>query len=79
MDRVCVKDYNIPGTDIVIDKGCKVVIPMYAIHHDPQYYPDPNNFDPDRFLEENVKSRPGNTYMPFGEGPRLCIGEPTLC
>ena len=75
LDRKCVKAYNIPNTDIVIEKGCKVVIPSYAIHHDPRYYPDPDAFDPDRFQEENVKSRPSYTYLPFGEGPRLCIGE----
>lgn len=73
-DRVCVKTYKIPGTDVIIEKGCKVYIPAYAIHHDPKYYPDPFKFDPDRFLEENVKSRPSCTYIPFGEGPRICIG-----
>lgn len=67
--------YNIPNTDIIIEKGCKVTIPHYAIHHDSQYYPDPFTFDPDRFLEENVKSRPAYTYMPFGDGPRICIGK----
>ena len=74
LDRICVKSYRIPGTDVVIDKGCKIVIPTYAVHHDPKYYPEPFEFDPDRFLEDNVKSRPKYTYLPFGDGPRLCIG-----
>ena len=74
LNRTCVKTYRIPDSNVVVDVGCKVVIPTYALHHDPKYYPDPLKFDPDRFLEENVKARPGYTFMPFGEGPRICIG-----
>lgn len=74
LDRICVKEYKIPGTEVVIEKGCRVIIPSYGLHHDPKYYPDPFKFDPDRFTEENAKSRPAYTYLPFGEGPRICIG-----
>lgn len=74
LNRMCVKPYRIPNTDVVIEKGCRVIIPSYAIHHDPKYYPEPFKFDPDKFLEENVKSRPGYTFLSFGEGPRICIG-----
>lgn len=45
---------------------------MYAFHHDPKYFPDPEKFDPERFSDEN-KSKP-EIYMPFGMGPRACIG-----
>ena len=59
---------------MLIGKGINVIIPVYAIHHDPRYYPEPNRFDPERFSEENKKTRPEGTYLPFGDGPRICIG-----
>ncbi|CAG2058751.1 unnamed protein product [Timema podura] len=74
LTRFCTKAYQMPGTNVKIDKETRVVIPVYAIHHDPKYYPDPEKFDPERFSEENIKSRPNFTYLPFGEGPRICIG-----
>ncbi|XP_053680064.1 uncharacterized protein LOC128730995 [Anopheles nili] len=67
-------DYTIPGTQHVIPKGTMVQIPIYALHHDPDYFPEPERFNPDRFRPEVVKERPAYVYMPFGEGPRICIG-----
>jgi cytochrome P450 family 6 len=52
-----------------------VLLPILALHHDPKYYPDPERFDPERFSEEGKKTRPQFSYLPFGEGPRICIGE----
>ncbi|XP_044757086.1 probable cytochrome P450 6a13 [Coccinella septempunctata] len=72
--RTCTKAYKIPGTDIVLQKGSKVVIPVYGIHYDPQYYPDPDRFNPERFSDENRKNRHPCAFLPFGEGPRMCIG-----
>lgn len=72
--RECSKDYTIPGTDKVITKGSSVMVPILGVHYDPDYYPDPEKFDPDRFTEENVAKRPAFTWLPFGEGPRICIG-----
>lgn len=63
-----------PDSTHVIQKGILVLIPLFAIHYDPEYYPEPEKFDPDRFLEENIQKRPPYTYLPFGEGPRICIG-----
>ncbi|KAF2894152.1 hypothetical protein ILUMI_12021, partial [Ignelater luminosus] len=72
--RVCVEDYQIPNTEVIIDKGTRVLISALGLHHDPEYYPNPDTFDPERFNEENKKSIPPFTYIPFGEGPRACIG-----
>lgn len=76
--RMCVKDYLCEygdGEKFLFEKGLEFWIPIYGIHHDPQYYPDPETFDPDRFSDENkYKILPG-TYLPFGLGPRGCIGK----
>ena len=68
------KDYEIPGTSLVIPKGTMVAIGTYSFLHDPEYYPDPYKFDPERFTPENIKTRNPYTFLPFGEGPRNCIG-----
>lgn len=72
--RKCVKNYRVPNTDIIIEKGVTVLIPILAIHHDEEYYPNPSKFDPERFTDENKKSRHSYAHIPFGEGPRNCIG-----
>ncbi|NP_001352492.1 cytochrome P450 6a14-like [Aethina tumida] len=72
--RVCVKDYKIPNEDIVIEKGTKVVVPIYGIHHDTEYYDEPEKFDPERFSPENKAKRNPYSHIPFGEGNRICIG-----
>lgn len=72
--RIVTQPYTIPDTSAKLEKGIRVVIPVYAIHHDPRYYPEPGRFDPERFSDEAKSSRPHFTYLPFGEGPRNCIG-----
>jgi len=73
--RKCSKPYKIPGTDTVLEKGTSVTIPVAALHHDPKYYPEPERFDPERFSEEEKQKRHHYVYLPFGEGPRICIGK----
>lgn len=73
--RVCTKKFKIPDSDITLDTGMKVLIPTYSLHHDPVYYPNPELFDPLRFTEDNKASRPNGTFLPFGDGPRICIGK----
>ncbi|XP_046745042.1 probable cytochrome P450 6a13 [Diprion similis] len=72
--RTSVKPYRIPDTDIVLPEGTGCIVPIYALHHDPEYYPDPQKFDPERFDEEMKSQRSPFTYLPFGGGPRICIG-----
>ncbi|XP_057660426.1 probable cytochrome P450 6a20 [Diorhabda carinulata] len=72
--RVSTKEYAVPGTDIILATGTKVHIPVHAIQNDPEYYPEPDKFIPERFTEENKSKRHPLSFLPFGEGPRLCIG-----
>ncbi|XP_049875088.1 cytochrome P450 6B7-like [Pectinophora gossypiella] len=72
--RQCTKKYTIPGTSVTIDEGFNVVIPLQAIHNDPQYFENPTEFRPERFSPEEVAKRHKYVYLPFGEGPRSCIG-----
>ncbi|PSN44032.1 putative cytochrome P450 6a14 [Blattella germanica] len=72
--RVCTKNYKIPDTNVTIDKDTEIVIPTQALHYDPLYYYDPQKFDPERFNEKVKNKRHNYVYLPFGEGPRLCIG-----
>ncbi|XP_008192269.1 probable cytochrome P450 6a14 [Tribolium castaneum] len=72
--RRCTKDYTIPETSVKLRKGDDVGISIVGIHNDPEYYPNPEKFIPERFNEENKNARPPFTWIPFGEGPRICIG-----
>jgi cytochrome P450 len=74
MERQASEDYILGSTGIVIEKGMIVGIPVWALHHDPQYYPNPYTFDPERFSVENRERIVPYTYLPFGAGPRNCIG-----
>lgn len=74
INRKVTKTYKVPNTDVVLDEGTLLFIPVYSLQHDPNYYPDPEKFDPDRFSEERKQTMTHFTYMPFGEGPRNCIG-----
>lgn len=64
--RRCTKDYKVPGTNLTIEKGKYVFLPMLAIHNDPEYFPDPEEFNPDRFSPENERKRNPFTFLPFG-------------
>lgn len=72
--RTATKDYKIPNTNLTIKKGTLTLIPSYAIHMDPENYPEPEKFDPERFTEEKKKNRHPMAFIPFGDGPRNCIG-----
>lgn len=74
LNRSCVKDYQIPGTNNVIEKGVPVYISVLSIHRDEQFYNEPNKFDPERFNKDVSNGREKGTYLPFGAGPHNCIG-----
>lgn len=70
--RTCVQS-NVLG-EIPIDKGTLIRIPIFSIQHDEKYFPDPEVFDPDRFLGKNKDRVVPFSFMPFGKGPRQCVG-----
>ncbi|KAK7789592.1 hypothetical protein R5R35_009957 [Gryllus longicercus] len=72
--RECNATYTIPGTDVVLESGTRVLIPVHALQNDPAFFPEPQRYDPERFGERERAQRPTHTYLPFGDGPRLCIG-----
>lgn len=74
LPRLCTKTYKVPDSDLVIEKGTMLFIPTLAIQRDEDYYPDPEKFDPERFNQENKSKRHPFAWLPFGEGPRACIG-----
>lgn len=57
-----------------IPAGVDVFMPPYVLHRDPLLWPDPEKFDPDRFSAKNREGQEAYSYMPFGMGPRQCIG-----
>ncbi|KAL7027301.1 hypothetical protein ACKWTF_005400 [Chironomus riparius] len=76
LSRECSKDHTFPGTKYTIEKGTSVFIPVLGFHRDPEIYENPMEFRPERFLDSptgNGKSN-GVFYLPFGDGPRNCIG-----
>lgn len=60
--------------DITVPAGVTALMSPYAIHRDPAIYPEPDKFDPDRFLPEECKKRHQCAFIPFLTGPRNCVG-----
>ncbi|XP_059047406.1 cytochrome P450 6k1-like [Achroia grisella] len=71
LDRVAVNNYKI-DSNLTIAAGTPVYVNAIGMHYDPKYFPQPKKFDPERFLYGSTEPF---TYMPFGEGPRICIGQ----
>ncbi|XP_032184701.1 cytochrome P450 4V2 isoform X1 [Mustela erminea] len=67
------EDCEVGGYKIV--KGSQVIIIPYVLHRDPRYFPNPEEFQPERFFPENLEGRHPYAYVPFSAGPRNCIGQ----
>ncbi|KAF5306326.1 hypothetical protein FQA39_LY09024 [Lamprigera yunnana] len=79
VDRTAVKSFTIEPelpneTRIQFDSGITCTIPIYSIHRDPKYYPNPDKFDPDRFGDDRKHLLVPFSYLPFGLGPKSCVG-----
>uniref|UniRef100_T1GIH4 Cytochrome P450 n=1 Tax=Megaselia scalaris TaxID=36166 RepID=T1GIH4_MEGSC len=74
LSRVCENNYKIEKWNLTIEKGVLVIIPISAIHMDPDIYPNPEQFDPSRFSPEEIEKRHSMSFSPFGDGGRSCIG-----
>lgn len=74
--RVSSKDYKIANSDAVLPKGTSVFIPILGYHRDPEIYENPMHFKPERFVDNpnGGGDSKGLFYLPFGDGPRHCIG-----
>ncbi|CAG4975742.1 unnamed protein product [Colias eurytheme] len=79
LDRVCTKAYELPppregGKPCEVKPGDILYCPVNSLHMDPKFFPNPEVFDPERFSDENKQNIKPFTYLPFGIGPRVCIG-----
>lgn len=72
--RQCTKDYKIPDSDVVIEKGTTILLPVSGLQNDSKYYEAPDQFSPERYENVTAKSSTDMPFIAFGEGPRLCIG-----
>ena len=70
--RQAIRDVQIG--DWIIPAGAWVMISPYSVHRNPRIFPDPERFDPERFVPQNEQKLPRAAYIPFGIGPRACIG-----
>ncbi|XP_035693886.1 cytochrome P450 3A11-like, partial [Branchiostoma floridae] len=71
-DRVCREDADING--LHIPAGMNINFPVWVIHHDPELWPEPDKFKPERFSKEEIATRDPYAFLTFGVGPRACVG-----
>lgn len=71
--REAVEDYTLG--DHIVPAGTLIMISQWVMHHSPQYFENPEAFDPDRWENDLERTLPRGVYIPFGDGPRICIGK----
>ncbi|XP_072168373.1 cytochrome P450 3A29-like [Diadema setosum] len=71
-NRICNETFTYKG--VTIPKGMHVLLAVFSIHYNPEFWPNPKEFDPERFSKERSEGRHPFAWMPFGAGPRHCIG-----
>ena len=80
MTKVCTEPIELTDykdKKVLIERGTPVIIPIYPIHHDAEYYSNPKEFQPERFSTENGGLKPfkdRGVFLAFGDGPRFCFG-----
>jgi cytochrome P450 len=72
--RRAIRDVRIGEVDV--PAGSIVVVSPWLLHHDPRWWPEPEAFRPERWTPEARAERPRSAFLPFGGGPRVCVGEP---
>jgi len=78
LNRKCVKGFELPALSgdkfFLLKKRMNVWFPVYHLHRDPRNFEKPDEFYPERFLDENKKDINSAAYIPFGIDPRMCVG-----
>jgi len=77
MKKRCTEEFELKGSDGVVCRvqpGTEIWIPVQSLHKDPQYWENPEEFDPERFSPEKKRDIKSFTFLPFGDGPRICVG-----
>lgn len=72
--REVYEDYVLPD-GLKLERGLRIHIPVYHLQRNPKYFPDPEEYKPERFSPEGRKNIRNYTYIPWGEGPRICLGK----
>ena len=72
MGRMPTRDVEVGGYRL--PRGSVVLLSQFVTHRHPEFWENPEGFDPDRFLPEHIRARPAHAYKPFGTGERACIG-----
>lgn len=78
LSKHCTKECYLKGPDGLscrVKPGDVAVVSMYGLHMDPKYWSEPEKFDPERFSKKQKSSRSKYIFLPFGEGPRICVGK----
>uniref|UniRef100_A0A6V7L420 Cytochrome P450 n=1 Tax=Bracon brevicornis TaxID=1563983 RepID=A0A6V7L420_9HYME len=78
LDRVCTKTFELPpalpgAKPVLLRPGDQVYIPVYPLHRNAEFFPKPDEFRPERFIEDPKATLHNSVFMPFGLGPRMCI------